>query len=400
MSIATRTAKLLQTLRSSLNPPARLPSDAKTETNTEAEASTDSETCTDAETTLMRLAAEPWNLDEVTPTPDGRLSLRGWAFNDPSLPLDQQAQRFTVNDEPPHAIDYPQLRPDVQAVFWQRPQADLSGFMISVPASYPGGVMRLRFADSMTTREAAARETIYLPDPALHLNLPDADRRFRVIGNRDPFGFLQLGCTDGNRIKAAYEAVTGAKWLDASAVLDWGSGCGRVARHLAPELGSRFYGCDIDADNVRWCNANLPGTYSASTLEPPLPYANETFDIIYGISVFTHLRANWESTWLEELRRVLRPGGTMLMTVHGQTAIEFAALDRSTCAALMDRVEREGLAVTSDNHQLDGFVESPQEYVNVFHSHAHIQRVWSQYFSKIVQLKGYIFTHDLLVVTK
>lgn len=380
MSITTRATKLLQTLRSYTSPPPP-PGTASA-------------------TTSPRLVAEPWNLDEVTAAPDGRLNLRGWAFNDPSLPLDQQAPRFTVNGEPPFSIDYPQLRPDVQKVFWQRPQADHSGFMISVPASYPDGVMRLRFADSTTTREAAARETIYLPDPALHLNLPNADRRFRVIGNRDPFGFLQLGCTDANRIKAAYEAVTGRAWLDASAVLDWGSGCGRVARHLAPELGARFYGCDIDADNVSWCNANLPGSYSASSLSPPLPYADETFDIIYGISVFTHLRANWESAWLAELRRVLRPGGTMLMTVHGQTAIDFAALDRPTYAALMARVEREGHTFTSDNHQLDGFVDNPREYVNVFHSDAHIQQVWSQYFTKIVQLKGYIFTHDLLVVTK
>lgn len=385
MSIPTRATRLLRTLRSYVSPPPRptapLPN-------------------ADAEATALRLVAEPWNLDAVTPAPEGRLNLRGWAFNDPLLPMEQQAQRFTVNGQAPYSIDYPLLRPDVQDVFWQRPQADHSGFMISVPASYPGGVMRLRFSDSMTTTQAAARETIFLPDPALHPNLPDADRRFRVIGNRDPFGFLQLGCTDANRIKAAYEAVTGKLWLEAGAVLDWGSGCGRVARHLAPELGARFYGCDIDSDNVSWCNANLPGAYSASSLEPPLPYADNTFDIIYGISVFTHLREHWERTWLAELRRVLRPGGTMLMTVHGQTAIDFAALDRSTYAALMARVASEGLAFTSENHQLDGFVENPKEYVNVFHSDAHIQRVWSEYFSKIVQLKGYIFTHDLLVVTQ
>jgi hypothetical protein len=88
------------------------------------------------------------------------------------------------------------------------------------------------------------------------------------------------------------------------------------------------------------------------------------------------------------------------MTVHGQTAIDFAALGQASYSALMARVEREGLAFTSNNHQLDGFVEKPEEYVNVFHSDAHIQRIWSRYFSKVVQLKGYIFTHDLLVVTK
>jgi SAM-dependent methyltransferase len=316
------------------------------------------------------------------------------------VPPDQQAKRFTVNGAPPVAIDYPYLRPGVQEVFWQRADADQCGFVITVEPHYPNGVMRLRFTNSVTTQEALARETICLADPALHQNLPDEDRRFRVIGNRDAFSFLLLGCTDAERIKAAYEAVTGAKWLDATAVLDWGSGCGRVARHLAPELGSRFFGCDIDADNVAWCNANLPGTYSPSSLEPPLPYADNTFDVIYGISVFTHLRAHWESQWLAELQRVLRPGGTMLMTVHGQTAVDFAALDRTTYAALMARVEAEGVAYTSDNHQLDGFVAHPREYVNVFHSNAHIERVWSQYFSKIVQLKGYVFTHDLLVVTK
>jgi len=103
MSIVTSAAKLLRTLRSSVSqPPPALN--------------------TDATTTLPRLVAEPWNLDQVTPTADGRLSLRGWAFHDPTLRLDQQAQRFTVNDEAPYSIDYPQLRPDVQEVFWQRPQ--------------------------------------------------------------------------------------------------------------------------------------------------------------------------------------------------------------------------------------------------------------------------------------
>lgn len=347
-----------------------------------------------------RLVAELWNIDSVTTGPDGRLTIWGWAFPDPALPLEQQAQRFTVNGHAPVSIAYPQRRPGVQTVFWQRAQADQSGFTLVVEPRYPNGVMQLRFADSMTTPESAAREVMFLPDPALHLNEPEEDRRFRVIGNRDPFAFLHLGCTDAHRVKAAYQAVTGRAWLDAQAVLDWGSGCGRVARHLAPELGSRFYGCDIDADNVSWCNANLPGSYSPTSLAPPLPYADESFDVIYGVSVFTHLRANWESKWLEELHRVLRPGGTMLVTVHGRTAIDYAGLDRATYAALTARVEREGPVVSGENHQLDGFVEHPNEYVNVFHSDAHIQRIWKQYFSKIAQLKGYLFTHDLLVVTK
>ena len=352
------------------------------------------------ENPAVRLVAEPWNLDEISTNESGQIVLRGWAFQSLDVALEKQAERCTVNGKPPLVIVYPMPRPDVQEVFWQRRNAEQSGFLVTAERAYPNGVMEVRFSDAMNSRTQCGRESWFLPDPVLHENLPDEDRRFRVIGNRDATGFLTLGCTDAHRLVAAYENVTGKRWQQAGSVLDWGVGCGRVARHLAPSLGDRFFGCDIDADNVAWCNANLPGAYKASRLEPPLPYPDHSFDVIYGVSVFTHLRANWELRWLEELHRVLRPGGVVLMTIHGQTAIDFAGLTPSVYAELMDRVEREGLAFTSENHQLDGFVETPSEYVNVFHSKRHISNVWGKFFRKIEQLPGYIFTHDLIVATK
>ena len=350
--------------------------------------------------TGQRLVAEPWYIDHITAAEDSKINFSGWALPDPNVPHDNQKLRFSVNGEPPENVAYPQPRPDVQKVFWQRAGADQSGFSFTTKAKYPDGVMKITCADSATTKFTRGRESWFLPDPALHQNLPDADRRFRVIGNRDADGFLRLGATDAYRIKAAFEAATDLRWNDQTAVLDWGVGCGRVARHLAPGLGAAFFGCDIDADNVAWCNANLPGSYVASRLEPPLPYADGTFDVIYGVSVFTHLRDEWELRWLKELHRVLKPGGTMLVTVHGQTAIDFAALDPATYKILMDRVEAEGLVVTSVNNQLDGFVEHPEEYVNVFHSVSHVKKVWGPFFAKIELLPGYIFTHDLVVATK
>lgn len=262
------------------------------------------------------------------------------------------------------------------------------------------GVIEIRCVDSATDSATVGRESWFIPDPALHLNVPDADRRFRVIGNRDLEGFLRLGATDAYRIRAAYENVTGKVFSDAGAVLDWGVGCGRVARHLAPSLGARFHGCDIDADNVSWCAANLPGQFSSSKLEPPLPYPDNSFDVIYGVSVFTHLRKPWELRWLEELHRVLKPGGSILVTIHGRTAVDFAQLDPHTYETLIKRIEDEGLTVTSSNNQLDGFVDHPEEYVNVFHSEQHVRKVWGSWFPTLRHLNGYIFTHDLVVATK
>lgn len=41
------------------------------------------------------------------------------------------------------------------------------------------------------------------------------------------------------------------------------------------------------------------------------------FHAIYGISVFTHLSEEYQVRWLRELSRILRPHGTLLLTVHG-----------------------------------------------------------------------------------
>ena len=90
----------------------------------------------------------------------------------------------------------------------------------------------------------------------------------------------------------------------------------------------------------------------------------------------------------------------MLVTVHGSTAVDFVSPTPDDRSALTQRIEAEGLLCTSDNHQLDGFVDHPAEYVNVFHSDAHIANVWSQYFESVEQLRGYLFIHDLVVCTK
>ena len=107
-------------------------------------------------------------------------------------------------------------------------------------------------------------------------------------------------------------------------MLDFGSGAGRVLAHfaaLAP--AARCAGCDVDQSAISWAEQHRPGlSWSLSSFEPPLPFAAESFDLVYSISVFSHLGRGLQDRWLEELRRVLRPGGLALLSVHGRHAFE------------------------------------------------------------------------------
>jgi SAM-dependent methyltransferase len=106
---------------------------------------------------------------------------------------------------------------------------------------------------------------------------------------------------------------------DVGALLDWGCGCGRVLRHWAGLQRAHVFGCDIDARMVAWCSENLRFADARETeLSPPLPYDSGTFGLVYAFSVMTHLSQPLQDEWMRELRRVLRPGGLLLISTLGE----------------------------------------------------------------------------------
>lgn len=106
------------------------------------------------------------------------------------------------------------------------------------------------------------------------------------------------------------------------AILDFGCGCGRVMRHWKTLIGPRLFGTDYNPYLISWCQQALPFVqFSTNELSPPLVYANAQFDLIYTISIFTHLEERLQLTWMAELSRLLSPGGILYLTVHGATHI-------------------------------------------------------------------------------
>jgi SAM-dependent methyltransferase len=154
--------------------------------------------------------------------------------------------------------------------------------------------------------------------------VPPSWLRFRVGGSAELAHFLAVGERTARDIRAALEqaGVEAAGFAD---VLDFGCGCGRTLLWMARDAdpGRRWHGTDIDAEAIDWCRAHLDfARFAVNPALPPLDAPERAYDFIYAISVFTHLDAGRQDAWLAELRRVTRPGGVVLLTVHGEGCAE------------------------------------------------------------------------------
>ena len=148
------------------------------------------------------------------------------------------------------------------------------------------------------------------------LPIPPLTLRIAVAASPDIAWFLESGRRAADSIRAALTRA-GMELARLQRLLDFGCGCGRVVRNWSG-LPTEIHGCDVDPRLVSWCREHLSfGHFAVNGVRPPLGYPDEMFDLVYALSVFTHLPAALQGTWIAELRRVLRPGGWLLITTHG-----------------------------------------------------------------------------------
>jgi SAM-dependent methyltransferase len=166
----------------------------------------------------------------------------------------------------------------------------------------------------------------------------------RVAGTADPEWFLESGRLTAATVGEALERH-GAE----DGLLDFGCGCGRVIRHWEGKGRDDLHGCDRDTEAIGWCREHLQfARFEQHGADPPLPYPDGRFGAVSAISVFTHLPEDAQAPWRHELRRVLAPGGLLILTTHGERyADRFSAEERGRFEAGQLVVRRPGAAGTN-----------------------------------------------------
>jgi cyclopropane fatty-acyl-phospholipid synthase-like methyltransferase len=215
-------------------------------------------------------------------------------------------------------------------------------------------------------REAGTRG--HLPPPAL---------RYRVGASADAEEFIVIGKNCVHDIQSAL-LKSGHELESFNRILDFGCGCGRTLLQMKGlAQNARIDAADIDVDAIDWCRQHLDfANFTLSRERPPIDYEAQTFDFIYAISVFTHLNEDYQFLWLEELQRITKPGGILLLTVNG--------LNGHQQEFVFERTYEKGLF--------------PKWYQNTRHSKKYVIENFGKYFKVLEYLPRSMNGHQDVVV--
>jgi len=179
-----------------------------------------------------------------------------------------------------------------------------------------------KFVDPIDYIFRSARGLSYLPRYSIRVRSNGINKQF---GGRN---FYRIGNQLSEYLK------TYASLSKDSKVLEIGCGCGRTAFALARVLDDgNFTGIDIEKQSLESCkhvpllshkrfrfdyldvqNNTYNPTGASRADEYKFPYKGGEFDIIYLISVFTHMLTNDVNNYITEISRMLRPGGICMVS--------------------------------------------------------------------------------------
>lgn len=169
-----------------------------------------------------------------------------------------------------------------------------------------------------------------------------ADRVLRAARGRAPLPPLWLRRHVGPVGSFESAAREAAATLDRLALvrpgelaIDVGCGCGAMVPYLASRLGATgsYLGIDVHRPSIEWCRrrwaadprlrfelARVASPYAEGTSSPAavgsyrFPAADGAAHFLLAKSLFTHLLAEEAAAYLREIRRVLAPRGSALVT--------------------------------------------------------------------------------------
>ncbi len=151
--------------------------------------------------------------------------------------------------------------------------------------------------------------------------------------------YIYSSLTTGLPISVAAQ-MNGVSFESNCKVLDFGCGCASQLKYFTGNHpNAKYFGTDIDPSSVEWVAKNYPNvSVSVNAPDNKLDFEDNTMDLIYTVSTFSHFSKDDVNFWLKELSRVLKVGGIFIPTIEGPGAISLVSKD---CNVSPDFIQKE-----------------------------------------------------------
>jgi len=336
-----------------------------------------------------------WLVDNIK-LEQSKICLQGWII---SLCNNFDDLKILVNGVPAHELTL-SASPDLGEYYPTLGRDRFRRFAATHPLHevklQEDGVLQFSLVSALGETPRTYRTSWFYPAEFGEATFPEPERIRRVIGSGSWESYLLGGITTIKRFDLYLKERFGKRIGEFERVLDWGCGAARLTRHLML-LNPNTRGADIDKDNVAWCGANIrEHHFHHLNLNPPTPFSSDEFDLITAGSVFTHLEETDQFLWLDELARIAKPGGILLVSVRGFYALAFERHSPATGHQLC----RHHFVTLGTNNDLRGYIEDDTYYKDVLHSPDYIFAKWSRYFEIIDIIPFLAVPQDVVVMRK
>lgn len=300
-------------------------------------------------------------------------------------------------------FQYPHHTPIVgDEWYWYWPNGGWSGYRIDIdlPASTDDGPDFTFSFDSEVDDPAGialGRNQIHVPkNLSTYQRFPQGDQLTRVQRFDSIRDVALRGYTDHCVVTAIAEHY-GADLTGAN-VLDWGCGHGRVIRHFAQRQVGQSWAVDIDPENVSWLGEHLPSVQASTVpLVPPTELPSDHFDLVYGISVMTHLTRGVQQLWLAELKRITKPGGLVVLTFAGSAAVAYAS--RFLDPHWLGNWRQTGFDDSFMSYDLVDKIPDPGYYRNTLQTEEWTRKLWGGHFA-VLGVHPCVFTYQDVAILR
>jgi len=196
-------------------------------------------------------------------------------------------------------------------------------------------------------------------------------------GSPDTIDHIESGKRSAGFYVDLYDRLCG-DYDDVKRVLDFGCGCGRVLSRMPTGGGVRYFGVDLHEAALQWLRTTMPeATFLAGSEMPPVEIGAEEIDLVYSVSVLTHLDREQEGAWLDEWHRLLRPGGHVIATFRAEDWVEQNTIARQKQAIRQAWSANDGFCYQKHRYWEGIF---PEFYSGTYQTIDYVRSTWGKRF--------------------